>query len=936
MERFSNKFVKRAMAEFVVSAIILTIIGHIIYDKMDQWLIESLKESVAQQAQSIAYTLNERFQHKLDELQSRAELLRQNKMPAEDLLDVATIGTKTGRIRGVLREDNSVVAGSPLPEDLFQSVHNVFEEKKQSIDYLHGRGLLFAVPFDYEGQTCIFYEMFSDEAVQNFYKMMSYNGKGTLILAKTYENWIMLSDGLYPEIATDEYPQYDVERYANYNENDVKRLKNFDDTWSELEHSTLVPGKANTFFADNGIDAVFFFCTYISEANHLVLSGYVEWDDVVVGIDSIYTIMRLLFGIILLLTFMGVRYHMKTMEAKYFEHEKALADSANKAKSDFLSSMSHEIRTPINAIMGMDEMILRETKEPATLEYAQNLQHAAKNLLSLINDILDLSKIEAGKMEIIPVEYHLSSVLNDLVNMIQARADKKGLELIVEADNNIPSLLFGDEIRVKQIITNLLTNAVKYTEKGSVTLRVNYLNIDADNIYLCISVSDTGIGIKEEDIKKLFSAFERIEEERNRTIEGTGLGMNITKQLLSMMGAELSVSSVYGQGSNFSFQVAQKVINREPIGDFEEAYRRSLAQREEYHESFKAPNAKILIVDDTPMNLTVIKGLLKQTEIKIDTVESGQECLDMVQKVKYDIIFLDHMMPEMDGIKTLKEMKKLPDNLNEDTPVISLTANAISGAREQYIAAGFKDYLTKPVNCDQLEALIVKYLPSDKISTDIQEDSVNQEIIAGEVDTSNAADHLSDLPEWLKSVEGLNIKEGVAHCGDVEGYLEVLKIYANAVIDGANRIESYYNAEDWLNYTTKVHALKSSSRIIGADELSDKAARLEAAGNADNIDEIRRATPSLLELYRSYADKLKPFIYVEKNGTDKPLINEADLVEAFDAMRDATATFDYDSLMFLLHSLDDYRLPDDAEERCKQIKEAASKLNWELIKEIVN
>ena len=936
MERFSNKFVKRAIAEFSVLTIILSIMGHFIYNEMDKMLIESLKESVALQSQSIAYTLNERFQHKLDELRSRAELLQQNKMPAEDLLDVATIGTKTGRIRGVLREDNSVVAGSALPEDIFQSVHSVFEEKKQSIDYLHGRGLLFAVPFEYEGQTCIFYELFNDEAVKTFYKTMSYNGKGTLILAKNYDNRIMLSEGLYPEIAGDNYPQYDEERYEGYNKEDVLKLKNFDDIWAKIEQSTLTGDIPNIFYEYNGIDEVFFFCTYISKENNLVLSGYVEWDDAVVGIDYIYTIMRLMFAIILLLTFIGVRYHMKTMEAKYFEHEKALADSANKAKSDFLSSMSHEIRTPINAIMGMDEMILRETKEPATLEYAQNLQHAAKNLLSLINDILDLSKIEAGKMEIIPVEYHLSSVLNDLVNMIQARAEKKGLELIVEADKNIPSLLFGDEIRVKQIITNLLTNAVKYTEKGSVTLQVNYLNIDADNIYLCISVSDTGIGIKEEDIKKLFSAFERIEEERNRTIEGTGLGMNITKQLLNMMGAELSVSSVYGQGSNFSFQVAQKVMDREPIGDFEEAYKRSLAQREEYHESFKAPNAKILIVDDTYMNLTVIKGLLKQTQIKIDTAGSGQECLDMVQKVKYDIIFLDHMMPEMDGIETLEKMKKLSDNLNEDTPVISLTANAISGAREQYIAAGFKDYLTKPVNCDQLEALIVKYLPPEKINTTLQEEDTAQEDSNTTLSTSNISDTLSDLPEWLRNVEGLNINEGVAHCGDVEGYLEVLKIYANAVIDGANKIESYYNAEDWLNYTTKVHALKSSSRIIGADELSDKAAKLEAAGNSDNIDEIRRETPSLLEFYRSYADKLKPFIHVEEDKTDKPLIDEADLAEAFDAMRDAAATFDYDSLMFLLHSLDDYRLPDEAEERCKHIKEAASKLNWELIKEIVN
>ena len=922
----SNKFAVRAIVEFVTLATILSLIGYYFYCKIDQMLIESVKEAVAQQSQSIAYGLNERFQHKLDELQSRAELLQNNQMPAEELLNIATIGTKTGRVRGILREDNSIIAGEPLLDEMFQSIYpRAFGEKKQTIDYLQGKGLLFVVPFDYEGETHIIYELFSDEAVQTFYKAKWYNDNGTLILAKTYDNWIMIAEGLYPELTTEDYPpKYDEVRYKGYDKYDVEHMENFDATWDEVEHSTLVEGKTNTFFADNGIDAFFFFCTFISAENHLVLSGYVEWDDVVVGIDYIYTIMKLMFAVMLLMIFFGVRYHIRTLEARYLEHERVVADSANRAKSDFLSNMSHEIRTPINAIMGMDEMILRESKEPATIEYAQNLQHAAKNLLGLINDILDLSKIEAGKMEIIPVEYQLSSILNDLVNMIQKRAEDKGLELIVEADKNIPSLLYGDEIRIKQVITNILTNAVKYTERGSVTLRVNYLNIDDDNIYLCISVSDTGIGIKEEDLKKLFSAFERIEEERNRTIEGTGLGMNITKKLLTMMGAELRVASVYGQGSNFSFQVAQKVLNREPIGDFEEAYKQSLlSQHKDYHESFKAPNTSILIVDDTEMNLTVIKGLLKQTEIQIDTALSGQECLKMVKKKKYDLIFLDHMMPEMDGIETLQTMKNLAENLNEDTPVISLTANAISGAREQYLTAGFKDYLTKPINCDQLENMLIRYLPKDKVIEVSESDNTKSDIAA-------------TLPEWLKQVSGLDTTEGVKHCGGVDDYLAALTVYANAVNSVANEIESYYKAEDWKNYTIKVHALKSSSRVIGAGELSERAKRLEDAGNSDYIDEIKQDTPSLLELYRSYAEKLKPLIKVEEDDSNKPLIDETELAEAFEAMKDAATTFDYDSLMFVFQSLDEYHLPDDKAKVYKQIKEAAAKLNWQSIKKLLN
>lgn len=918
MRRFANRFVRYATVEFVVLATILSLIGHWGYCKMDNLLINSLKESVALQSQSIAYALRERFQHKLDELQTRAELLQQNKISADELLDIATIGTKTGRIRGILRSDNSTIAGESLPDDMFQSAfHRAFEEKAQTIDYLQGRGLLFAVPFEYEGQTCIFYELFSDEAVQTFYKMMSYNGKGTLILAKEYDNWTFLSEGLYPELTGEDYPQYDEIRYAGYDEADVKNMENFDETWEEMSKSTLVSGKSNTFYADHEIDAFFFFCTFISEENHIVLSGYVEWSDVVVGIDYVYTIMKLMFVFLLLLTLIAVCFHMKTREAEYFEHEKILADSANQAKSDYLSNMSHEIRTPINAIIGMDEMILRESKEPGTLEYAYNLQNAAKSLLGLINDILDFSKIEAGKMEIIPVEYHLCSVLNDLVNMIQSRAESKGLKFIVKADKNIPNTLFGDEIRIKQVITNILTNAVKYTEKGSVTLTVTQKPVDKEKIYLCVSVKDTGIGIKKEAIKKLFGAFERIEEERNRMIEGTGLGMNITKSFLEMMGSELKVESVYGKGSNFSFKILQKVMNPEPIGDFEETYKKSVAQHKVYHESFTAPNAEILIVDDTEMNLVVIKSLLKQTKIKIDTATRGQECLNIVAQKKYDIIFLDHMMPGLNGIETLQKMKTLEKNLNQNTPVISLTANAISGAREQYISAGFQDYLTKPVDATELEKIIIKFLPKDKVLKVSESEK-------------NSDDELN-LPDWLKKIDGLNLKAGIEHCGGEESYLEVLNVFANAIETNAKEIENYFNDEDWKNYTIKVHGLKSTSKVIGAEELSEKAKRLEKAGNENNIDEIKRDTKPLLELYKTYLEKFKPLIEVEENNSDKPLIDDAELAEAYESMKEIAASFDYDSLMFIFQSLDEYRLPENEIEHYRQIKDAAAKLDWEKI-----
>ena len=397
--------------------------------------------------------------------------------------------------------------------------------------------------------------------------------------------------------------------------------------------------------------------------------------------------------------------------------ERAVA--ANEAKSSFLSNMSHEIRTPINAILGMNEMILRESTESSTLTYSQNIKTAGNTLLGIVNDILDFSKIEEGKMNIVPVDYDLFATLKDLVNMIRIKLDAKNIKLILDFDNNTPKLLHGDEIRIKQIITNILTNSAKYTERGSVTFRVSYEKIpsEPDSVMLNVSVKDTGIGIKPADMDKLFSKFDRIEENRNRNIEGTGLGMSITKELLEMMGSSLHVSSVYGAGSEFSFSIKQTVVSWEPLGNFEEAQKKSKEEVKEYKQKFEAPDADILVVDDNNMNLLVFTRLLKQTKVKIDTAKSGDEAISMIFKKKYDVIFLDHMMPEKDGVQVLRELKEGPVNPNMETPYICLTANAITGARDEYIKAGFDDYLAKPVNPKELEEMLFCHLPKEKINS---------------------------------------------------------------------------------------------------------------------------------------------------------------------------------------------------------------------------
>ena len=393
--------------------------------------------------------------------------------------------------------------------------------------------------------------------------------------------------------------------------------------------------------------------------------------------------------------------------------QRKIADDANEAKSHFLANMSHEIRTPINAILGMDEMVLRTSKEKEVLEYAEDIQISGKTLLALINDILDFSKVEEGKMEIIPVQYEPGAMKNDLVNMIRERAEKKDLALKVDFDSNIPRLLKGDEIRIKQCALNLLTNAVKYTKEGSISLKIGFSEADEGNINLEVTVEDTGIGIRPEDMKDLFSPFIRIDEEKNRNIEGTGLGISITKRLLELMGSELKVDSEYGKGSVFSFSVKQEVLNRKPSGNYDVKVDTDSRKKKEYKELFHAPDARILVVDDIKMNILVFTKLLRNNKMQIDTASSGPEAIKMASEGSYDIIFIDHLMPEMDGIETLQHMKEAEGS---DKPVyIALTANAISGAREMYLDAGFVDYVSKPVEGEKLEKLIKSYLPPEKL-----------------------------------------------------------------------------------------------------------------------------------------------------------------------------------------------------------------------------
>lgn len=550
------------------------------------------------------------------------------------------------------------------------------------------------------------------------------------------------------------------------------------------------------------------------------------------------------------------------IQSKTYEQEKQAAEAQKKeveqiarSKDTFFANMSHEIRTPINTIIGLNEMILREDISDEIAENAINIQNASKMLLTTINDILDLSKLESGKMDIVPTQYEISSMFSDLVNLIWIRAHQKNLEFKVDIDPEIPSMLYGDEVRIKQVVTNMLTNAVKYTSSGSVTLSAKGERVAADQILLRISVQDTGMGIRKESLDDLFSSFKRVDESDNRHIEGTGLGLNISRQLVEMMGGKISVDSVYHQGSTFTVEVKQRIVNVRPIGVINFAAQKQPGHRAVYRQSFIAPDARILVVDDNSMNLMVVVKLLRDTRVKVDTAESGREALQKTAENTYHVILMDHMMPEMDGVATLRAVRSQTKGFCQKTPVIALTANVMSDAEQVYRNMGFDGYLAKPISAPLLEAGLLKYLPPTLIEYMAQDDGDGTDNMEGLNQISSArkrkiaitADCICDLPKNLLERFHIRLMYCYVHTGEGR-FCDLFEISSDSLLaylqkDGSHSHSSTANPSEYEYFFAET--LKEAEHVIHITATADLSGAYpnatQAAKTFDNVTVIDSA-----------------------------------------------------------------------------------------------
>ena len=821
--------------QMLVMVCIIAIAGYFMQSKMMEFLNRTLEESFARQAADMAIVAEERFDRELNALRFVSRCIEDTDMITGKERDYLLQKLKRDDERvlaGLIDLKGGRIAGDEISFGDFKHIGRVFRGE-QVVDYNARSGLLFAVPV-MRGSTvtAALFRVYDSIMLTDLFGMEIYQREGrVLIQVHVHQEGEERSKEAYGNVVVP-YRDFDVSDMAFFS--DPAITKGFEEV-----HRQLYRQRSAVVYSEGPRGKFFLFGADLPRSN-CSLIGYVPWHSIAGGIADIYS-MIFYAGILMLLLFAFVSaylfvIHGEAAESKFLREAKEIADRANHAKSEFLANMSHEIRTPINAILGLNEMISREAKSDSVKTYSWNIKRASEALLSLINDILDFSKIESGKMELVQDEYRLSSVLTDVANMIEYRAERKGLEFVIKADPTVPDSLYGDETRIRQIILNLLTNAVKYTKEGSITMSVG-CEQQADGVLLLVSVADTGIGIHEEDMEKLFAGFQRLDLQQNRDIEGTGLGLTITKRLVDMIGGTISVESIYGKGTVFRVALPQKTAGTEFIGAYAPG-REKGAEAGQYRVSFTAPEAHLLIVDDNEMNLFVTQSLLKATKMQMELCKSGQECLDRLAKKHFDIVLLDQMMPGMDGIETLHRAMEMEGV--KEIPFIAMTANAVSGAREMFLKEGFTDYISKPVDGILLERLVRKHLPEAMIYPveQVEEpDFVNTgEALAGSSAAGSEGNPESSAKthEFAVDMEELPLLDtglGLKYSGGMEDvYWELVEMFCMLKNEKMKGLNDAFAETNWADYTTSVHGLKSTSLSIGGRRLSEAAKDLEMAG----------------------------------------------------------------------------------------------------------